>query len=206
MNTSSEMPNSKFSKVEQVYEDLERFAHWLAHNNEDVDNIMMSHDEIFSELMVELVKGVQKYESLPDGQIRAVVRRMMDNRISELRYRFYKTHRVAAKLTISIDVHISAKISSGSPEALKDSFERVTATRDLLSNKSQQVFDAVIYGNDMLSTLVWLSGVRASAVGIGGTVKMRPWHVADAINLSEREVRLAYREIKHAYREVINGH
>ena len=92
---------------QEVYVELEKFVHFLASKNANPNNVMMEYDEIVSELMLEMVKGLRAYKDLPKGQLKAVIRRMMDNRVSELRYRFYVTHRVAENTSISIDLEVS---------------------------------------------------------------------------------------------------
>src|SRR3990167_8635608 len=73
----------------EVYDDLVKFVKWLASSNHDDSNIMMDYDEIVGELMLELVKGVAHYKHLERKKLLAVIKRMMDNRISELRYKYY---------------------------------------------------------------------------------------------------------------------
>jgi hypothetical protein len=136
---------------------------------------------------------------------------MMDNRISELKYKFYMTHRKhELSLTISlsdIDDDPDEFILSGShpnPASLSASKDRVLLTRAKLSPVAREVFDVLIYGDERLNEQLRISHIRAKAVYKDFKVKIRPFHVADALMISEREVLNAYDEIRSAYREVNN--
>ena len=77
---------------EEVYEALERFVHHLALQKAN-GAVLMDRDELTGELFEEMVKGYNHYGHLPKGQLLAVIRKMMDNRIAELTYKYYLTHR-----------------------------------------------------------------------------------------------------------------
>ena len=206
----------KFSMVddergEQTYVRLVKFAYWLAGNNQNQHSVMLNFDEIVGELLLELAKGLQHYEDLPDDELDAVIRRMMDNRISELKYRFYKTHR---KVELEANEFWSWDDCSewensveGSPDAedIALSKQRVKDTRDKLSPISKSVFDALIFGNKRLNVELKLSNKRANSVYKNHKVRVRPHHVADALLISEKQVIKSYNEIREVYQEVCRG-
>jgi len=218
-----ETQEDKFSDIEEWHTEMVKFVHYLAGRN---PGLAVEYDDIVGELMLELVKGVQAYPHLPREQLKAVLRRMMDNRISELKYRYHITHRKQALFDISLSLDVSihdAKrigcsvgdgdgaipmeeiIAGGDdPAEIYDSKERVMGVRNQLSPISKSVFDSLISGNNMLAMLVWLSSIRASAVFGSRAVKVRSWHIADALHMDEKEVKIALKDIKRAYREVMN--
>jgi len=208
----------KFSMVddkrgEQTYVRLVKFAYWLAGNNQNPHSVMLNFDEIVGELLLELAKGLQHYEDLPDNELDAVIRRMMDNRISELKYRFYKTHRKVELEEDKIefwdweDREKWDEIIDGRPNAedIATSKQRVKDTRDKLSPISKSVFDALIFGNDRLNVELRLSNKRANSVYKNHKVRVRPHHVADALLISEKQVIKSYNEIREVYQEVCRG-
>lgn len=199
--------SDKFNNVEEVYVEMEKFIHYLAGRN---SSMVVEYDDIVQELMVELVKGVQAYPSLQREQLKAVLRKMMDNRIAELRYRYYVTHRKQELFNISIDMEINVGDSiypfeellegGDDPAVLYESKERVMQLRNMLSLTAQQVFDSLIFGNNQIAMLAWLSAIRAKYIFGSRVVRVRPWHIADALCLEEKEVKAAIREIKSVWR------
>jgi len=207
-----------------IYDDLVRFVKWLASSNHDENDIMMDYDEIVGELLLELVKGVAHYRELPREKLLAVIKKMMDNRISELRYKYYLTHRKAHASQISLErtvdkddtmteeecpseelVDIEAEESV---EGIAESNEIVQQVRSRLSANSLKVFDTVIVGNNpRMLQFIALNAERTAYVrGIrGGKVKITKDIVANAAILPRRAVRYAYREISAVYREVTDG-
>jgi hypothetical protein len=222
---------SKFSELENseaVYDEIAKFIRYLASRYAGSYQILMEYDELIAELNLEFVKGIQAYGNRPMGELKAILRRMMDNRIAELRYRYYRTHRRAEVEIISLEMevgggdvsHISQLVQTntdegtpveelieGNPDSsyLYDSKERVAATRALLSPNTVKVFDAIVYGNKQLAAVMHLSCQRSAVIFKSANVKLKPWHVADALCMEEREVKAAFREIKQAYAEVLNG-
>jgi len=232
MNTSK-MPDSKFSAVEEpdemeVYEELEKFIWYLAYQNQDPNNVMMEVEEIVGELMLELAKGLKFYNGLPSGQMQAVLRKMMDNRVSELKFRYYVSgRRIPLSLTVSLDLEVGetgdgqivmfgvggddnllhefVPAEFSSPEEIYESMENVVRVRQGLSEVAQLVFDAVVFGNEQLTDVMYLSALRAAAVFKNKTIRLKSRHIADALLLDDRAVRKAFREIRLAYAEVCNG-
>lgn len=227
---SPQLQQDKFSSVESTVDDwvveMEKFVHFLAGRN---IGMAVEYDDMVQELMLELVKGVQAYPNLPHDQLAAVLRRMMDNRVSELRYRYHVTHRKYAEYDISLSIEVSTRdvkkltgfskqsdaesavpmeelISGGEdPARVYDSKERVLSIRSELTPIAKKVFDSLISGNNMLAMIVWLSAMRSSVVSGHRTVRVRPWHIADALHMDEKEVKEALKEIKRVYRRGHNG-
>jgi hypothetical protein len=219
--------------IEMVIEKLERFVHWLAIGAANETIALLSHDEIAGELYEEIVKGYNKYKHLAEGPLLAVIRRMLDNRIKELHYRFYLTHRgmgndavsleqwrhdgdgdgskeyAISGAVLSIDVLVNVSITSSEdgqdPAALAESIMRVQETRSRLSLAAAAVFDALLYGHPLLAQQVILSGQRATAIYKGDAkVRIQPWQVGDSLLLTEDEVKEAYKEIRAVYQEVLD--
>lgn len=209
--------------IDDVIEDLQEFIYYLAHRNDSIDTIMMDFDEIVGELSEELVKGFYYYQDkdLTKPQMLAAIRKILDNRISELIYKYFKTHRVAGINYVPVDslaeqdddvdvvsykltrVDIQAFVAiSPSPEAITDSQDRVYELFTSLSPNAQRVMGAIIKGNELLSMNIDLSIQRASHAFKNGTVKMQPWHVADSIGISEQEVKKAFQEIRQEYKRI----
>lgn len=202
----------KFSigeRIEQTYVRLVKLAYWMAGNNANQNNVMMSFDEIVGELLLEIVKGVKHYEDLPDNELDAVIRKMMDNRISELKYRYYKTHRKdELSLTVSLsdgDEWLNEIEGDESVDDIISSKHRVQETRTKLSDIAKEVFDALIFGNKRLSDMLKLSNMRGKAVYKNHKMRIKPYHVADALMISEAQVVKSYKEIRDAYQEVCRG-
>lgn len=195
---------------DEFVHEMEKFVYWLAQKNTG-QITMMETDEIVGELMLEMAKGLQHYANLPMEQLKAVIRKMMDNRIAELRHREYGTHRALGigALCLDYDPHDESKIDMmmthvdipdpASVEELCESMERVELVRKHLSPIAQQVFDAVIFGNDRLNSVVSMSAIRHHTRFSRGSLKLKPWHVADALFMDLRDVKKAFAEISEQY-------
>jgi len=205
---------------DELYRKLEKFVHWLAHAKAN-GAFLMDHQEISSELFEEMVKGYARYGHLPEGELVAVIKTMMDNRISKLTYIYYVTHRAQGNHPMSLSggrlrrpsggegwmqkIYWSSVEQDKEPEDLMESKERVQKTRDALSPGAQTVFNAVLYDNPQLARQLTLSGIRASYVYDNGKVRLvKPWQVAESLAMSEKAVRKAFREIKQVYSEVLD--
>lgn len=204
---------------DELYGHLEKFVHYLAHSKAN-GAFLMDHDEISGELFEEMVKGYQRYGHLPQNQLLKVVKRMMDNRISELTYRYHVTHRKYAlkarslsgemceypsKLDDWTEEIIWTSCENGSNvDELFDSKERVRQTFDALSISAERVLFALLYGCPNLTAQIELSGRRSSHIykTPDREIKIKPWHVAEALLMDEAEVKKAFIEIKQTYIEV----
>lgn len=207
--------------VNTTVDKISKFVYWLAHHNCSTTCIMMEFDELVGELFVEIAKGLDVYGDRPENELLAILRRMCDNRLAELKTMHYRTHRAAGNNPVDIqelsreddaDGYIMYKVPNEyliviDPGVLSSSVARVMATRARLSPNAVKVFDAVILTEDeRVAEQIRLAGIRASAIFVtGGTVKIKPWHVAEALNMKEALVRRCFREIRQAYKEVVNG-
>lgn len=226
MNTDTSLINQDFTVEElfgRVYDSMNDLVHYLAiQYSEGTPEVLMEKDELVGELYMELWKGTCYYHKrhLPEEQMRAVLKVMLSNRIAELRYRYFRTHRAVSQVNISIDITIDGVFSSesmddydpfqdlvsgygGDPADLFDSAENVQCIRSRLTVNARQVFDAVVYGNEQLALHIWLSAVRSNNVyKTDRNVKMKPWHLASALCIPEQEAVASINEIKHVVEEV----
>lgn len=200
-----------------IYEQLEGFVYFLANRNQDPDMpASMEFDELVGELFLELVKGIEYYRGVPKERMIKLLKRMLDNRIGELRYRYYLTHRGKGRMALSLSISVDdngedSDFSELIPDDVDvetqcESHERVKLTRMRLSDTARKVFDALIFGNKRLSMLTATSAKRATNKYQDRDVPdnvVRPWHLADALFMSEVEVRAALVEIRTAYQQVM---
>lgn len=209
-----------------VFQELEDFVYWLA-NREQRDQIhLMDPDELIGELFEEMWKVFLHYqETVSDmEQMKALMRQSFDNRVRELVYKYAVTHRAAKLNAVSLDGetfgnddesnhsvlegHIVMNIGASVRVDLDEeviSKMRVEETLERVSDNARTVLEAVLQGHPMLEAQLKLSGLRASEVYKGGgTVKIKKWHVSNALAMSEREVSKAFAEIRQIYEEVCN--
>jgi len=209
--------------IDEIVVELQDFIYYLAHKHTSEDTIMLDFDELVGELSLELVKGFNYYKAkdMTDGQMLAVIRRILDNRIGELIYKHFKTHRLAGnnylplsefdemsdsesalKFNVS-QMYIQAHIDAApTPEALVESSQRVDALYAELSPTAASVLDAILQGNDLLALNVQLSIDRAANIFKSATTNLQPWHVSDSLGMDESEVRAAFKEIRMKYAKV----
>lgn len=206
---------------DEVHEALKKFVRYLASTKAN-GAWLMDKDELEGELFEEMVKGYQKYGHLPKGELLAIIRKMMDNRISELTYKYYKTHRGLGNHAASLTkeeadsacglegtwghaVTWASMDESGTLDELIDSRARVEETLDRLSESAKIVLETVLGDNPHLATHIHLAGLRSSFTckATKGTVRVKPWHVADTLMIEEKDVLKAYREIRKVYAEVV---
>lgn len=211
--------------ISDVVADLTNFVYHLAHRNATDATVLMDFDELVGELFLELVKGWDHYKDRNDlthEQLLAIIRRIMDNRISELLYKHFKTHRVVGVGAIPLSdldwdgdgdddnpsLHYtvtSATVlltATASAEEVYDSYDRVERLRDGLSPSALHVLDEILAGNELVTMNVQLSVDRAYSVYKSPSVKMRAWHVADSLGMDEKDVESAFNEITKKYKEV----
>jgi hypothetical protein len=209
----------KFSMVDR----LAQFVWWLTWNNCNEDHPCMNSQDLHSELQLELIKGIQCYPWLPEEQLMAVLKRMLDNRVAELIHRFYGTHRKVEKLTISLEIDMDCReeiyegfankmshdeyYSNGTtptPEELYASKERVERTKARLQPMARRVLDYILNDeNDKLDMILRLSMLRAESKFSSPHTNIKPRHVAEAMLLPEKVIKQSFKEISVAYMEVI---
>lgn len=209
----------------EVLDELEKFVWWLSGTKHSDDVPLLDEEEIAGELFLELLKGYQYYESKISNkqEMLAALRRTLDNRVSELFYKYTVTHRKAGignynldqlegdfqegheqPTILNIDWELSATLiaTPASPEILAESNERVQETRARLSVVALLIFDAIMTeDNPLMYQQVVLSGRRATATG-RKTVSLKPWHVSEALALDTKTVLKAMEEIRRVYSDV----
>jgi len=201
---------------EELYEKLEKFVHYLAHSKAN-GAFLMDHDEISGELFEVMVKGYARYNHLPKEELLAVIKKMMDNKISDLIYTHYVTHRGLAIGSDSIPesdnpacdwtktIAWSSNERLQSVSSLVESRERVQDTYNRLSPNAQRVFQAIILGSPELDLQLEMSYLRASYIYQDEwKVKVRSWQIADSLSMGVSTVKKALTEIRKVYAEVSN--
>jgi hypothetical protein len=174
---------------------------------------MMAYDELLGDLTEELLKGLAYYADKPDNELEAAVRQVLLNRIGELKHKHYNTHRKAQNHSLSLDAELDGDLTVGEsveddtsrPERILDSRDRVINTRNKLSSQAREVFDAVIFGDDRLNVQIQMGIMRSNAIFKEPKIYLKSWQIADALNFTDQEVKVAFREIQRAYAEVLDG-
>lgn len=205
---------------EQVISTLDGLIHWLAYTNADDNTGLMDADELVSELYEEIAKGIKHYSHLPEAELLRVLKRMMDHRISELKYKYYMTHRgevSGGKLGYLVDdpfadegetegsiynvcVMPSTK-PDDNPELMLQGKQFLASFCEGLSDTAKAIVDSIVNGNRLVTLYVSMSGLRASYVyENGGTITIQPWHVARALDLDVAEAEAGFQEIQEALR------
>jgi DNA-directed RNA polymerase specialized sigma24 family protein len=202
-----EMLSGKLYNIEDsdVMVDLQRYVGKMAMMNQVGP---LTQEDVESELWIEIVKGLKHYADLADKEHKkAVLYRMVKNRLGELKYRYYITHRSAENVTEDLDaIGESVMDDASNPETIYSSMERVEAVKAKLSPSALSVLEAILYDrSENLAQVLIMAMTRASAIYAQPSVNLKPRHVADALRISEKEVQKAFAEIKKAYREVCNG-
>lgn len=201
---------------EKIVEAVWKFVHWLASRSAIPTVPLMDYDELVGELLEEVAKGIKAYPGKPLEELLAILRKMCDNRLYELRHKYLHTHRREAANAFGLEI-IDPDQSMGKTTVGKLPDEQVIYTHDLVLSGLRvcetrrrlergyvrDVFDAIVYGDHNLGEQVSLSGARAAAVfKSGGSVRIKPWHVAEALALPEDVVKEAFKIIKEIYGHV----
>lgn len=190
---------------ETVIENMKLFVYYVA-NKSCCGTIGMEFDDIVSELNIEIIKGVRYYanKNLNFGQMKSILRRMIDNRLNELLTKHFYTYRKAYENSMSIDLNVEIRVKGivagmsisevGNPIREVESKDRVEMTRSRLSEGAKVLFDAVVYNDEFLITMQMVNLDK----------KFRYNKVAEVLKISECEVKTAFVEIRNAYAEVLN--
>lgn len=220
------MPEKTF---DELFAELVNFIHWLAIKQQNSQTVMMDKDELIGELYVEFVVGVQRYGNKPKNECMAILRRMFDNRIAELKAKYHYTHR-AAELdlntiplqqldrdapdnideivtNVNVEYYQSVTEDHASLEEIVEVESTIRAMYLRLSENASRVFQVLMGDSDnpMILSHLLLSSMRANAVyDNGGTIRLRTWQIADALFMLPSDVQEAMEEIKQVYNEVTN--
>jgi hypothetical protein len=176
---------------------LENLVKYLAVLNVNDKNIMMSVDDIVSELNEEILKGLKYYENkhYADDDMVNILKRMCYNRISELRYRYYVTCRRKEVTSISLDMEIEFEVSTdeGNPEQLFESSVRVSETSNMLNTEAaKKIFETIIMNKQFATT----NNKKVYN-------QFRVEDIAVATGLSLQDAAVGIREIKEIYAKVV---
>jgi len=200
--------------IETIHQELTGFVYYMANRFQSDD--YMNFDDIVGELNLEIVKGYQYYSGkiLDLERFKACLRQMIAFRIAELRHKQFGTHRIHARMNISIELELIGDegdtdftetipdINCGQPEELCESAELVEEVKRRLSPIAQRVMDMVCSGDKRLTTLIFVATMRACGSKPNSHSKIRPWQIAQVLNISERDARKAFVEIRKALESV----
>ena len=200
--------------IETIHQELTGFVYYMANRFQSDD--YMNFDDIVGELNLEIVKGYQYYSGkiLDLERFKACLRQMIAFRIAELRHKQFGTHRIRARMNISIELELIGDegdtdftetipdINCGQPEELCESAELVEEVKQRLSPIAQQVMDMVCSGDERLTAIIFLATVRACGSKPNSRSKIKPWMLAEILSVSEPEVRKAFSEIRKALESV----
>jgi len=193
----------KFSSIDdKLFEDLQGLVNWFASRNTNPNNVMMSFDDIKQELEIELVKGIRYYQDKPIGERKKLLKTMLDHRVQELRYRYYKTHRAAENGRVCID---DIEVSADEYATEYDSKAFIEDLKSRLSPTSREVLDAMLVPNDIIGNTLSLAALRNSKQrkhrARNPWYIIRPWHVAEALGLDLKTCKLCFKEIRTVYND-----
>jgi hypothetical protein len=191
----------KFSCIDdKLFEDLQGLINWFASRNTNPNNVMMSFDDIKQELEIELVKGIRYYQDKPIGERKKLLKTMLDHRVQELRYRYYKTHRAAENGRVDIE---TIEVVDEASITEYDSKEFIEDLKSRLSPTSREVLDAMLVPNDSIANVLSLASLRSSKKrkhrARNPWYIIRPWHVAEALGLDLKTCKLCFKEIRMVY-------
>lgn len=194
----------EIKSVEDLYARLERYIRWLA-SVKATDHVLLRQDELAGYLYEELVHGWLYYSKngLSAGELLAVIRKMLDNRVSELMYRFYKTHRCAESSIADLDD--VDNVSTGcSLEGLMDSKDRCSRFYESLTEAERHIVDALLNFDDRVRQQIILKAYRRSFVFQSCTVKVDYRVMADALHMEKGYARHLWKSICEKWRDSLD--
>ena len=184
------------SSVVALYEALDAYVHWLAYRREVSTHVLLRRDELEGELYLEIVRGWVIYapKKLQGDELLAVVRKMMDNRITTLYRKYMLTHREAELHVVCVD-DVLRLSSDRNTEAYVDSREKVAAFFDLLLTDERAVVDALLGDDVRVWQQLLLRTMRKAFVFNDYTVRITSDVVADALHFNRAYARRLWRSI-----------
>lgn len=193
--------NTEIATVEELYDRLQKFIHWVCWRRSS-EHILMRRDEIEGELYLEMVKGWLYYkdEGLSSGQLLAVMRKILDNRIGELVHKFYSTHRRDEHNIIDYDSMWAETDSRMSPEDLAEHRDAFTMFLDTLSEDERQVVDLLLHPDFRLAQQMALSSMRKSWVYKNPTVTANPRIISEALHIEYTYAKELWAGIRRKWR------
>jgi hypothetical protein len=196
--------------IEIVYEKIIKFIYYMVRRYASDD--MMEYDDLVGDLMEEMVKGYNHYSSKISNldEMLAVIRQMIAFRIGELRHKQFGTHRIIARMNISIELDIVGgdddrdltevmpDTECEQPEAMCESMELVESVMRRISPTAQRVMDAVCSGDPKLTAIIFLSTMRACGNKPGSHSKIKPWMLSQLLGIPTSDACKAFKEIRQA--------
>jgi len=185
--------------VEELYDKLNKYIHWLA-AKKATDHVLMEREELEGELYEQLVYGWMYYRDrgLTVGELLAVIKQMLNNRISELKYRFYLTHRSAEKEMMDLD-DLECD-GPPDPEHIVEHMLRFSGFLDTLECGERTIVDAILWPDKRMCDQVRLRTFRRSYVYDVPSITIDWKLVADALHIQYAEARQAWSSVKRKWR------
>lgn len=200
--------NADITTVEMLYTHLNRYIKWLSYRHANMHNVMLQPDELEGELLFELVKGWMYYQQkgLSSPDLLKVIKRMLTNRIAELKYRFYCTHRHAELGAVELDSLVdSLGDSTMDPESRFDSSSRVHAFMNYLTPFELSLVLYLLQPDRRLGQQIKLLGYRKTFVYKQPTITLGPDMVAKALHFDVQVVRSAWRAVKQKWNSMYDS-
>jgi len=149
-------------QFDSLYEKLDLYIHWLASRNATA-HPLMDREELRNDLLYEVIKGWKYYEEaqLPNGQLLAVIRKMLDNRISELKYKYFITGR---KVEVKSECYDDMEFELSDDDSLAESREKVEHFLTLLTEAEFDVVRAILRDDDRIRQQIRVRTARKSFV------------------------------------------
>lgn len=201
------MGDNKIRDFQTLYDGIIRYVKWLA-GHRSSDHILMQPDELEGELLYECWKGWLHYgeRDLTEGELKAIVRKMMDNRIGELYARYYHTHRKHEAHLLDIDdedvLIVNTDLSmENSAATYVDSCERFAMFVSSLTDDEYDVVRAVLQPDFRIYQQVMLESWRKKFVYNGREViTITPNMVANALHMDKKYVKHLWENVRQKWR------
>ncbi len=191
------MSSDVSAEFQQFYISIEKYVWWLA-NRSCSDHILMMRDEIASELFLELWKSWARYgerDDINESQLKALTIKILNNRVAELKYRFYVTHRSAEQYVADYD-DLSDVLCDELP-IFDGRWDRFIVS---LSPSEMAVVVAIVTDDSRVSQQIMLKGWRNAVVYLnGGTVTITPRLMSEALHISLKRMRALWRSISRKW-------
>lgn len=225
------MSDERITSVEELYERLHDYIHWLAHEENRTNNLhfLLSPEDVAGELFCELVVIWQHYEDRDDldaDTLIRIVKASLDNRIGDLIYTWHVTYRKDDARNVTLDIRY---LDSGSPvdpedfseeylprydyyvrmadytpdpDDLVESKQRVRRFMRELTAPERKIVDAILGMDERLARQAKLVGTRKAFVyKSGGTVTLKSSLVADALHIDRKECSRLWGRIRKKWRK-----
>jgi len=193
------------TSLEALYEHLNRYIKWLSYRNANASNVLLQADEIEGELLYEMVKGWVYYQhrGLNNDELLKVIKRMLANRIGELKYRFYHTHRHVELGMVDLDDLAELVADSGdSISSVTESKERVHAYFECLTPFEREIAVQLVQPDARVGQQLELMGHRKSFVHRQPTVTINPYVLARALHYGVEAIKTGWDSAERKWRSM----